>query len=158
MNAYLQKPNVLPWPPMIYVATFIVALALQWALPIVRADKLLAGLPKLVGLGIVVVGLALDLAAMWRLHVHETAIMPNSRASSLVTDGVYGLSRNPIYLGNAIVLLGAALGLRWTWLLIALPAACYAVNQLAVEREEQHLSANFGAQWDAYAQRVGRWL
>ena len=84
--------------------------------------------------------------------------MPNSRASSLVTDGVYGLSRNPIYLGNTLVLLGMALGLRWTWLLLALPAACYAVDRLAVEREEQHLSANFGAQWDAYAQRVGRWL
>jgi len=103
-------------------------------------------------------GLGLDVWAMAALHRARTNILPHRAAGRLVTDGPYAFTRNPIYLGNTIVLLGLGLMLENPWLLAAAPVAAVATDHLAARREEAHLAAKFGAEFAAYAARVPRWL
>jgi protein-S-isoprenylcysteine O-methyltransferase Ste14 len=157
-GAFADRPNRLPWPPIIYSCAFVMAWALQTSAPLGALDQALALIPKGVGLGAAVAGFILDLAAMSALIRHRTAILPNMGSSALVTGGVYAYTRNPIYLGNTILFLGFAIALRWGWLAIAAPLTIIAVTRRAIEREEKHLAARFEAEWRAYSARVRRWL
>jgi protein-S-isoprenylcysteine O-methyltransferase Ste14 len=150
-----DRPSTLPWPPILYLGTIIAA---------ILADRVLAlrigfGWPlQALGGAILAGGLLLDLAAILTLKRHGTIVRPDRPATALVTSGPYAVSRNPIYLGNTIALLGAALLFDLPWLaILALPCALL-VEQLAIVREEAHLAARFGEAWRTYAARVRRWI
>ncbi len=154
-----MRPNRWPWPPIIYTSAVALCWALQEIAPLALLDGFIASAPRLAGLGLVATGFLFDALAMIALARRRTAILlPNMGASALVSSGVFAYSRNPIYLGNTLLLIGVAIALRWGWLLIAAPITVLAVSRLAIAREEQHLSARFGDEWRAYAARVRRWL
>ncbi|MDP2356690.1 MAG: isoprenylcysteine carboxylmethyltransferase family protein [Beijerinckiaceae bacterium] len=155
---FAERPNTLPWPPIIYTAAFALSWLLQGAAPLVALDGALAIAPKVVGLIFAASGFTLDLAAMTALVRHRTAILPNMGSNALVSSGVYAYTRNPIYLGNTILLIGFAIALRWGWLALAAPITMVFVTMLAIQREEKHLDARFGDAWRAYAARVRRWI
>ncbi len=104
------------------------------------------------------IGLGLDLAAMFWMHQQRANILPHRAATALVTTGPFALSRNPIYLGNTVLVAGAALLLNNPWFLVAALIAAFAVTHLAIQREEAHLATHFGDQWRDYAHRTPRWL
>jgi protein-S-isoprenylcysteine O-methyltransferase Ste14 len=154
-NEPADRPNRLPWPPMLYGGVLVAAFLLQrsqpWQLGLDRAWHIAGG-------GILFAGLLLDLWALVTLWRGATTVLPNQPATALVTGGPFAVSRNPIYLGNTLALVGAGLLFQWPWLLVLVPAVVVAVQQLAIVREERHLDARFGAAWRAYAGRVRRWL
>lgn len=150
MNA--ERPNVLPWPPMIYGGTAVLGLLLH--------TKLWWPLPEagfLPGLVLLVAGLALDVWAMATMHRAKTNILPHRAADSLVDTGPFSHMRNPIYVGNSIALFGLGLVLSIGWLCLMAPVAAILTHHLAVVREEAHLQAKFGKAWSEYAGRVKRW-
>jgi protein-S-isoprenylcysteine O-methyltransferase Ste14 len=153
-----DKPNVLPWPPLVYS----IALALAWALEnwdrFTWLDEHLAQVPLAVGLSVFCIGMALDLWAFLTLRRRGTTVLPNARSSVLVKTGPYRFSRNPIYLGNTFAVIGLALALRWGWLLLLVPVTVAAIGWLAIAREERHLDLRFGTDWRDYAAKVRRWL
>lgn len=116
------------------------------------------GLPSWVGVIGLVAGLAFDASAMAAFHRARTNILPHRPADRLVTSGPYALSRNPIYLGNTIAVVGLAVLVSSLWMLGAAVLAAVLTHHLAILREEEHLSARFGPAWEAYARRVPRWL
>jgi len=150
-----ERPNVLPWPPMIYATAVVVALALRYVKPI-RLEP-----PSAViwlGIGVILAGVAVDFWAMATMRRAQTNLLPHRAADRLVDWGPFALSRNPIYAGNTAAILGVAVCLGDGWLLFATFAAAALTQKLAIRREEAHLSARFGAAWDAYAARTPRWL
>jgi protein-S-isoprenylcysteine O-methyltransferase Ste14 len=150
-----DRPNALPWPPILYAASVIAALGLDWLWPMGFG---LVWSWRVVGLAIMGLGLGLDLLAIFTLVRHKTTFRPDQGTTRLVTSGPYAVSRNPIYLGNTIAMAGAALGFDLVWLLIAVPFVTLGVQKLAIEREEQHLAAVFGGTWEAYRRKVRRWV
>lgn len=110
------------------------------------------------GAALVAAGLALDGAAVVTMARAKTNILPHRGADRLVTGGPFVLSRNPIYLGNTTLLIGAAFVLGNGWFFVAAALGAFATQELAIRREEAHLAARFGADWQAYAARVPRWL
>ncbi len=106
---------------------------------------------------LVVAGLALAVAAAVEFRRARTTIIPHEEPSAIVTSGVYRLSRNPIYLGDALILAG--LGLRWDSVLaLALvPVFVAVITARFIVPEEARLKARFGAEWEAWAARVRRW-
>lgn len=150
------RPNTVPWPPIIFVVAAILAVLLgrlyQPGIP------LPAGLATVLGAGVMLAGLGLDIAAMVVMHRHRANILPHRAATALVTSGPFAISRNPIYLGNTLLLTGAALVFGNAWFLAAALAAALVVAKLAIEREEAHLAALFGTAWHDYARRTPRWL
>lgn len=141
---------------MIFIGAALAAFALGRVAP---APEWLEGeIAEGIGWAMMALGLGLDIVAVLTLRLHEANILPNRPASRLVTTGIYAWSRNPIYLGNGILLAGAALAFCNLWFLPAAAIASFAVLRLAVLREERHLAARFGAAWEDYRSRTGRWF
>ncbi|WP_236757457.1 isoprenylcysteine carboxylmethyltransferase family protein [Aeromicrobium sp. PE09-221] len=95
-----------------------------------------------------------------RFRQQDTTVNPVEvdRVSALVETGPYRLTRNPMYVGMAGLLLAHAVGRRsWT---AGLPVVLYVgmIDRLQIPAEEQALRVAFGSDYDAYARRVPRWL
>ena len=88
----------------------------------------------------------------------STDIRPHKPTSTLVTDGLFGLSRNPIYVSFLAIQLAVALIFNFYWIIITLPLTMAGLNFYVIRREEQYLSRKFGEEYDAYTARVRRWL
>jgi protein-S-isoprenylcysteine O-methyltransferase Ste14 len=152
-----ERPNTIPWPPIIFLGAIAAAVALGYIYPL--GGVLPSGTAvRIIGAVILLAGIGFDVAAMREMHRHRANIAPHRAATALVTSGPFALSRNPIYLGNTLLLTGAALLFGSLWLLLAAAAAALAVTELAIRREEAHLSAQFGDAWTAYSERTPRWL
>jgi len=97
------------------------------------------------------------LTGRYRAEHHAGSRGMAETSERLLTDGPYALSRNPMYLGHLIFLLGLALGWRsrlgWLILLLCLPWF-----HQRVLRDEERLSAKFGESYTAYQRRVRRWV
>ena len=122
--------------------------ALHWDHP---ATDLAGGM--LVGLGLIVMGLAV--VEMTR---QKTTVVPHMEASHLVTKGIFARSRNPIYLGDALVLAGLAL--RWDSpvALVLVPVFMAIITWRFIIPEEMRLASKFGADFTAYCARTRRWV
>jgi protein-S-isoprenylcysteine O-methyltransferase Ste14 len=132
-------------------------LAAAWVLSLVSPDvfgafgRLVAGL--LVGLGLLLMGLA-----VLQMARHRTTVIPRRNPSAMVTTGVFGLSRNPIYLGDALVLSGAIL---WWDAMLAAPLVAsfvWLIQTRFIRDEEARLTLAFGPEFDLWASRTRRWF
>lgn len=110
------------------------------------------------GLAALALGFALFGWTLLTFRQHQTTINPYKGASSLCTNGPFGFSRNPIYLGDWILLCGASLLLRTAWPLIFAPIIWAILRYGVIRHEELHLEARFGDAYRAYKLRVRRWL
>jgi protein-S-isoprenylcysteine O-methyltransferase Ste14 len=150
-----ESPNSIPWPPILFLS----ALALGWAgtaflpLPLARPVPVAwtGGVIALAGLGL----MAWSFIAFARAKAN---IRPDRAATHLIDTGPFAISRNPIYLSEALLLAGLGLWQGSLWHIVALTLFLPAVSLLAVRREEAHMEARFGEGWRNYAARVRRWL
>ena len=137
--------------------------AVAWGLAQVWPSSLIA-LPSSLRLTMVaalaVLGLLLNLLPKLAFGRAGTTVNPLRPASSraLVTSGLHGVSRNPMYLGHALLLVAWACWLRHPAALIGAPLYMAYVTRYQILPEEWALSAMFGAAYDAYRARVRRWL
>jgi protein-S-isoprenylcysteine O-methyltransferase Ste14 len=115
-----------------------------------------------VGLALVLVliGLYISIAGIVTFRRAKTTINPTkaSTASSLVTTGVYRFTRNPMYLGLLLILLGWAVFLFNPVAFLFVPIFVLYINRFQIKPEEQVLSSLFGAEYIAYKGHVRRWL
>ena len=151
-----DRPNRIPWPPILDAFTLIGAVVLQrlWPMP-----PLFAPGPAR-WFGWVVCGAGLAIAAAGVLHFRQirTPIDPTARATTIATGGIYAWTRNPMYLGTLLAFAG--LGLAWpsTWLLLLVPLLAFGLYKLAISREEAYLQRRFGDAYRSYVARVRRWI
>jgi protein-S-isoprenylcysteine O-methyltransferase Ste14 len=158
MTERSETPNTLPWPPLLYGGSALFALGLHWTYPLPWPEGAAQIVLAAAGLCLACAAIALDVTAALAFRRHRTTILPHRGATALITDGPFAKSRNPIYVANTMLVLGAGLLFGIAWLVIAAPAAAFLTRKLAIEREERHLAARFGADWEAYAARTPRWL
>lgn len=148
-----------PQPPKVLPPHYFAAGVLATAMIGLLASPRLLSMPwPLAGLMPMAAGLWLALRGSRQFAEHGTGIIPLSRSTALVTDGVFRISRNPMYLGMLLFLAGAAClaNVAWAWLV---PAAFFIlIRQAFVVREEALMRATFGADYEAYCGRVRRWL
>ena len=103
-------------------------------------------------------GLLIMLLAAVEFYRHKTTIMPRRDSRVFVQSGIYKRSRNPIYLGDAMVLAG--LILRWDAVLSLplIPIFVWVIETRFIIGEEKHLRLTYRAQYAAYAHKVRRWI
>jgi protein-S-isoprenylcysteine O-methyltransferase Ste14 len=111
-----------------------------------------------IGAMLIFAALFIDFKAMTLMRDKKTTIMPNKAAAYLVTSGPFSVSRNPIYLANTMLTIGAGFCFGIIWFLPLAFGAAFLTQKLGIEREEQHLAAKFGKPWRDYAHKVRRWL
>jgi protein-S-isoprenylcysteine O-methyltransferase Ste14 len=93
----------------------------------------------------------------WRARTTINPHRPES-ATTLVTSGVYAWTRNPMYLGLSVLLLGLAINLGTLTPLAFAPLFIPFIRYVQIRPEELALRARFGQDYDRYCQRVNRWL
>jgi len=146
-------------PPLLFIGAILLGFVMDHvvAIPIdvPRESELVH---RLIPASLAIIGLLLAVAGIRNFMRSGTPVPTNQPARTLVTTDIHGWTRNPIYLGNTVALLGFAIGLRWGWLLLLLPVTVAAVNWLAISREEEHLRLRFSEEWKSYSSRVRRWL
>jgi len=91
---------------------------------------------------------------------HETTVNPQSpgQATTLVTDGIYNITRNPMYVGMLLVLTAFVLWLGAPSAGLAAGAFFLSIDRFQIRTEERFLSQNFGKNYEDYTKRVPRWL
>jgi protein-S-isoprenylcysteine O-methyltransferase Ste14 len=108
---------------------------------------------------LVSVGFLTGLSGVVTFRIAKTTVDPmKPRASSLVTWGVYAISRNPMYLGGLIMLLGWAVFLSNALAFLFLPVYVLYINRFQIAPEERALTSLFGETYVAYQARARRWL
>ena len=151
-----QRPRTLILPPAPYAAALLGGwwLDRHWlALPL-DADAVTQPL----GWAAVGIGLGLFIWTLRTFARHRTTVNPYSAASALCTDGPFRFSRNPIYLGDWFILVGASLLLATFWPLAFAPLIWVMLRFGVIRHEEVHLEAKFGDAYRAYQSRVRRWF
>lgn len=145
-------------PPVIQV---VLALVVMWALSRL-APGLTVSLAVASWLGGVVIAAGILLAVLGVLEFSKarTTVDPRypEQSAQLVVSGVYRYSRNPMYLGFLMILLGAALWLTNLSTLIMLPVFVLYMNRFQIQPEERFMKQKFGQEYEAYIGRVRRWL
>ena len=108
---------------------------------------------------VVLAGFVTGISGVLSFRKANTTVNPmKPHASSLVTRGVYAMSRNPMYLGGLIMLLGWAIFLLNVLAFLFLPVYVLYINRFQIEPEERVLTSLFGETYLAYQVRARRWL
>jgi protein-S-isoprenylcysteine O-methyltransferase Ste14 len=144
-------------PPILMILAALLMWALDHWMPL--AQWIIAPWNRLGGL-VAAVGIAIDLAALVRFRKAATTVNPldPSKASRLVTDGVFRVSRNPMYLGLLLLLIGWAVWLGSVSPLIVPPLYVVVITLVQIIPEERALSRNFGEQYVSYRRSVAQWI
>lgn len=103
-------------------------------------------------------GLVLMALAVIQMRQAGTTVIPHQRPDALVDSGVFARSRNPIYLGDALVLGGVILFWDAWPSLVLVPLFVWLITDRFILPEEARLRDAFGARFDTYAKRVRRWI
>ncbi|MEI9849700.1 MAG: isoprenylcysteine carboxylmethyltransferase family protein [Sphingomonas sp.] len=145
-------------PPLVYIGALLAGLALERLIG--RPGIPLFGnyLEHTLGWLAVAAGLAIMLTAIGLFRKAETERMPWKPATALVTDGVYRWTRNPMYLGMALVYAGIALLLDSLVTLLLLIPLVFVIQKEVIEREERYMEARFGDAYRAYKASARRWV
>jgi protein-S-isoprenylcysteine O-methyltransferase Ste14 len=145
-------------PPLLLVLLLVGAMWFAaWQLP-----SLAFALPWRQGLAATIsaVGILFMLAGLYEFQKAKTTFNPMTPdvASSVVMSGVYRVSRNPMYVGFLLLLIGWAIWLSHPLPFFLLPVFVLYMNRFQILPEERALSAKFGKAYDRYQQGVRRWL
>ena len=143
---------------VVFGIPFLVALALQLAVPLSLPRGSLAPAIIPAGAALIVVGVALIVLARREFAQRGQPTDPGRPTTQVVTTGVFSVSRNPIYLGAACFLAGVALAVNLPWALVLLLPSLVACHYVLIAPEERYLDANFGEEYRVYAATVHRWI
>ena len=143
------------YPPLLTLLLIMTMLALHYTLP----QPLLIS-PPFNALGFVLIagGVSMNLWSAWWFKNNQTTIDPHGNAIYLAQEGLYRVSRNPMYLGMFITLLGVSIYLGSLVSFLAPPLFVWIVTLRFISREEQALLDCFGDEYVQYKARVRRWI
>jgi len=150
--------NVLVRPPYLYLGGLLAGALIELVLPL--GPGLAGGglRPIAIGLGLAAIGLGVGIKGIRQFGDAGTSVQVDEPTEALVTGGLYGWSRNPIYIGLSVLYAGLAIALTTGWGLLALPFVIWIMNRGVIDREEAYLATKFGEDYLAYKKRVPRWL
>src|SRR5215207_10862040 len=150
--------GVIARPPLLFLAALLLGLAADHLLPL-RFAAAEAGLVHWVIAGfLILTGVALFAAGVRDFSRAATPVPTNEPARALVTSGIHGWTRNPIYLGMFLLYGGIGVAARSPWILILTLPLAITIRYGVVAREETYLERRFGDAYRDYKTRVRRWL
>jgi len=151
-----DSSNAIVRPPIAWALAFLAGLAIDWIYPL---PWIPATWPNVwIGAAVFAAALALAVWAIVTIRKAGTAIETVKPTTAIVADGPYRLTRNPIYLGMLLGLIGLAVGFNSLWVLVALVPFYVVIRYGVVAREEAYLERKFGSMYLDFKSRVRRWL
>jgi protein-S-isoprenylcysteine O-methyltransferase Ste14 len=142
-------------PPIVYATAIAGAALLRRVVPLAIGRGTWRPLTAWMLVGLAAVLMAHSVTSFWTRH---TTLIPNRPASALVVAGPYRVTRNPMYVAMALLTAGAGLWLNTWWAFALLAPVLLIIDRYVIAREEAYLRRRFGADYEAYARRVRRWI
>lgn len=142
--------------PPIYL--FIAIIAMAWINYIYPLIKVFRGNIRYMGFLVILGGIIIILIAARSFNKRNTPIRPFKKPENLITEGIYKFSRNPIYLGMVVILIGCGMFLGGLTSFLVIPAFIWAIQTNFIIIEEQLLLNTFGKTYADYLSRVRRWI
>ena len=154
-DSHSGVPNVRIIPPLVYLAGVVIGIVISIWIPTKIVPSSLAWT---LGGFLLICGAVLAGSAILKFKNVGTPVRPDRAANTLVVVGPYRITRNPMYLGLALVYVGIALADQSVWALILLPVVLSIIQRRAIEPEEAFLERRFGADYISYKENVRRWI
>ncbi len=142
-------------PPVVALMFIVIAYFLGRFVPIPVVAPMSV---RNVGLLLTFIGFLLGVGAFMEFRKARTTLDPHGTVKQVVTSGIYRFTRNPIYLGFLLMVIGLPLNSGLIWGLIMSPLYIIMMTRLVIEREEAYLEKKFKDQYTTYRSRVRRWL
>lgn len=138
---------------------FLLALVVMALLHVLWPVRRYWGFPlNLLGLVPLALGAFLNVAADRRFKRHQTTVKPFDEPAALITSFPFSITRNPMYIGITLMLLGVAFLFGTVSALVPVPAFAVLMDLRFIRVEEAMLATRFGDQWEQYRVQVRRWL
>jgi protein-S-isoprenylcysteine O-methyltransferase Ste14 len=147
--------GVIAPPPLIFLAGLAAGFGLEALLP---GSSVPDALGWILGGVLLIAGLALLFSFERTFTQKKTPANPWRPTTAIATDGPYRITRNPAYVGMALVYLGIALLSQALWVLLPLPFVLAIIDRGVIVREERYLERKFGQEYLDYKRRVRRWV
>jgi protein-S-isoprenylcysteine O-methyltransferase Ste14 len=150
--------GVIARPPLLFLAALLIGFALDRLVRLPFPVSGIALVHWIIGGSLILIGLALAVAGIRNFSWARTPVPTNQPTRALVTSGIHGWTRNPIYLGMFLVYGGIGIAARSTWTLILTMPLAITIRYGVVMREETYLARRFGDAYRDYKARVRRWV
>jgi protein-S-isoprenylcysteine O-methyltransferase Ste14 len=145
-------------PPLLYLGCLGLGFALDRLLPLPLAHPQLTSIGWAAGGALIAIGVALMAVGIRNFSRADTPVPSNQAVRALVTTGIHGWSRNPIYVGMLLLYAGIGTAARSPWVLIFALPLIIILRYGVIAREETYLERRFGDAYRDYKKRVRRWL
>lgn len=142
-------------PPAWFFLAIVAMIGLNWTF---RVKQLWDAPITYFGIALIGIGITIAIGCVDLFRQKETTIKPFSQSSYLLTEGLYQYSRNPIYLGMILTLVGLWMFLGNLAPVLVIPIFALIIQERFIKIEEQMLEEKFGTQYQEYQQKVRRWL
>jgi len=158
MTENRDRAGVIAPPPLVALGAVLLGVALDWLMPAYVLTALLTRNERIViGVLLGAAGIALGLSGRGTFVRLGTNVNPYKPSDVLVTTGIFGYVRNPMYVGLAFLVAGIGVALASDWTLVMLVAAALLIHFGVVKREERYLVAKFGDPYRHYMSTVPRY-
>jgi protein-S-isoprenylcysteine O-methyltransferase Ste14 len=143
-------------PPIWYFIFLVSGLLVHFFVPVARVFDVSY---PMIGIALFVAGQVFSMYASSLFSKEKTEILPTSATNTkLVTYGPFGYTRNPMYLGMVVSLLGVAIWVGTLPMFVAAFLDFCVLSFAFIPFEETKMSRIFGSEYDAYRQKVRRWF
>jgi len=149
----MKSENVMPTTYLLIAIVMMVAL--HFSFPVAR---IIPPWWNLLGIIPLALGVIINLIADRAFHKANTTVKPFKASIALITEGVFRMSRNPMYLGFVLVLIGIAVLMRSLTPYVIVLAFAILMDRMYIRVEERMLAEEFGTEWEGYKRSTRRWL
>jgi protein-S-isoprenylcysteine O-methyltransferase Ste14 len=155
MNNKEDSANILTAPPFFFIIPLFVGAIVEYFVPTSLLPTLFSIIVGLLFSWASVPFIILSIKSFYKV---KTTFDARKTTTTLVTTGIYKISRNPAYPSLVLFYIGLSFLINSIWILILILPAIYSVQKFCIEREEKYLAEKFGSQYLEYKKQVRRWL
>lgn len=150
-----DRPDIVAPPPLLYLVALVAVMILDWLRPVAIMEHVVT---VWVGGAAMLAGLAFNLWGVWSMRRARTPINPYQPVETVVRVGAFSVSRNPLYVGLDLLLLGFVLVLNTFWGTAVFVVLLAIMHYGVILPEERYLQAKFGDAYAHYRAAVRRYL
>lgn len=155
MTEEKDNPGIITHPPVFYIIAILISVGLD---NIYRLSFGGGEMLENIAILIFAVGIVVFIAATKTFAKNKQSPSVHATPVKIYSGGIYGYSRNPIYLGANMFLVSAALYFDNLWMLIMLMPILYIMTNMVIKKEEAYLEQKFGDEYTDYKKKVRRWI